>query len=177
MIKQTGFGASIRLGGFLFAEKVLRWCVHPRLRAKLLGLLGAGCGHNVRVYESQFFNLESGFRNLVLDDDVHIGTGCRLDLVGNLHIGERSTLSPGVTILTHADPGASHGSRLCERYPPKISPVVIGSDCWLGANVTVLAGITIGDRTVVAAGSVVTNDVPSDVMVAGSPAIVKRRNA
>jgi len=50
----------------------------------------------------------------------------------------------------------------------------IGNDCWLGANVTVCPGVTIGDRVIVAAGSVVIRDVPSDVMVAGNPAVIKK---
>ena len=57
----------------------------------------------------------------------------------------------------------------------KGSVPVIGDNVWIGANVTILPGITIGDYVVVAAGSVVTKDVPSGVLVAGVPAIVKKR--
>jgi len=52
--------------------------------------------------------------------------------------------------------------------------VVIGKDCWIGANSTILPGVTIGDFSVVAAGSVVTKNVPSGTMVAGNPAVVKK---
>lgn len=167
---RAGFRTSLRHGLFLVLEKWLRWCIDPRLRARLLGLLGAQIGKNVRVYEIQLFNLEQGFRNLMLANDVHIGPGCRLDLAGKLMIGPRSTLSSGVTLLTHSDPGASHGSRLVERYPPRIDGVSIGGDCWLGANVTVLAGVHIYDLSVVAAGGVVVEDVPPGSLVAGVPA-------
>jgi len=174
--KPHGFRASLRHGWFLVIEKLLRWSIDPRLRARLLGLFGARIGNNVRIYEIQLFNLEQGFRNLTLADNVHIGPGCRLDLAGPLTIGSRSTLSPGVTILTHADPGASHGSRLVEPYPPHTDGVSIAEDCWLGANVTVLAGVKIDDLSVVAAGSVVTEDVQSGSVVAGVPARVKKTN-
>ena len=172
--KRAGVLVSLRHGVYLLLEKLLRWCVNPRLRAALLRMLGARIGNNVRIYEIQLFNLESGFGNLSVADDVHIGTGCRLDLAGPLHIGERSTLSPGVTILSHSDPGQSHGSKLAERYPPHTDGASIGADCWLGANSTVLPGVRINDLTVVAAGSVVTTESPSGSVVAGVPAKLKK---
>jgi acetyltransferase-like isoleucine patch superfamily enzyme len=172
--KQADRRTQLRHGGSLLIEKLLRWCIAPRLRARVLRLFGATIGNNVRIYEIQLFNLESGFTNLWLGDNVHIGAGCRLDLAGPLHIDQRSTLSPGVTILTHSDPGSSHGSKLAARYPPLTVGVTIGSDCWLGANATILAGVTINDLTVVAAGSVVTTSAPPGSLVAGVPAKVKR---
>ncbi|HET7301096.1 MAG TPA: acyltransferase, partial [Oleiagrimonas sp.] len=160
-------------GTFLVLEKWLRWCINPRLRARFFGLLGAEIGNNVRIYEVQLFNLASGLNNLHLADDVHVGPGGRLDLEGPLRIGPRSTLSPGVTILTHADPGTSHHSALSERYPPHASGVRIGSDCWIGTNAVLLDGITIGDRSVVGAGAVVTRDIESDSLAVGIPARIK----
>ena len=50
----------------------------------------------------------------------------------------------------------------------------IGEDCWLGGNVTVCPGVTLGDRVIVAAGSVVTKSFPSDVLIAGNPAVIKK---
>jgi acetyltransferase-like isoleucine patch superfamily enzyme len=163
-------------GFWLVVEKLLRWCVHPRLRARLIGLCGARIGRNVRIYETQFFNLERGFSNLDVCDDVHIGPGCRLDLAGPLRIGLRSTCSPGVTILTHADAGSSHGSALSKIYPPSIGGATIGADCWIGANATLLSGAQIGDRVVVAAGSVVNRPIPSNAVAAGVPAQVRKMN-
>ena len=54
-------------------------------------------------------------------------------------------------------------------------PITIGEDCWLGGNVTVIPGVTIGNRCIVAAGSVVTRDVPDDCLVAGNPAVIKKK--
>ena len=174
LLHRASIAAAWRHGAYLFIEKLLCWCFHPRLRAQMLRLLGASVGRNVRVYEIRLFNLENGFHNLAIADDVHIGPGCRLDLAGPLRVGARSTLSPGVTILTHADPGASHKSRVARIYPPRIGAVFSGEDCWLGANATVLAGMTIGDLVVVAAGSVVTRGVPTCCVVAGNPAVTKK---
>lgn len=172
-IKRASWRISLRHGSYLLIEKILHWCIAPRLRARVLRILGANIGYNVRIYEIQLFNLESGFRNLWIGDNVHVGTGCRLDLAGHLRIDQRSTLSPGVTILTHSDPGSSHGSMLSVRYRPFTAGVSIGADCWLGANTTILAGVTINDLTVVAAGSVVTESFPAESLIAGVPARVK----
>ena len=60
------------------------------------------------------------------------------------------------------------------RHTLLTKPIVIGSNAWLGANVTVLAGVTIGENAIIAAGSVVTKDVPDNMVVAGTPAKVIR---
>ena|SRR5579871_2782740 len=170
-------GSGLKHGIFLLLEKLLRWSVAPRLRARLLALFGARIGRNVRVYEIQLFNLQAGFSNLRLADDVHVGPGCRLDLKATLTIDARTTLSPGVTVLTHSDPGSAHGSKLLARYPARLGPVRIGSDCWIGANATLLGGVTLGDQVVVAAGSVVTRDLPGGSVAAGVPAQIKKTSA
>ncbi|GGH87258.1 hypothetical protein GCM10007362_48960 [Saccharibacillus endophyticus] len=60
-----------------------------------------------------------------------------------------------------------HRHRVCSQYA---APVVIGQNVWIGSNATLLPGVTIGDHAVVAAGAVVTKDVPQDAVVAGVPA-------
>ena len=54
-------------------------------------------------------------------------------------------------------------------------PIVVGDNCWFGANVSVLQGVTIGAGCVIAAGSVVTEDVPENCLIAGVPAAIKKR--
>lgn len=161
-------------GLFVLLEKMLRWAISPRVRARLLAMLGAQIGRNVRIYEIQLFNLKDGFRNLVVADDVHIGPGCRLDLEARLTIGDRTTLSPGVTVLTHQDPGSVHGIGLLEIYPPFTRATTIESDCWVGVNSTILAGVTVHHMSVIAAGSIVTADVLPHTLVAGAPARTKK---
>ncbi|WP_082542643.1 DapH/DapD/GlmU-related protein [Rhodanobacter sp. Root561] len=165
---------ALKHGSYVLLEKLFRWSVSPRLRSRLLRTFGATTGTNTRICEVHLFNLKDGFRNLHVADDVYIGPGCLLDLEGCLTIGPQTTLSPGVTILTHADPGSSHHAALANIYPAFVHGVTIGSNCWLGANVTVLAGVKIGDFAAVAAGSVVTLDVPPGVLVAGVPARIKK---
>jgi maltose O-acetyltransferase len=136
----------------------------------LYGWFGARIGRNVRIYEIQLFNLQNGFRHLQLAEDIHIGPGCRIDLSAPFVVGPRSTLSPGVTVLTHADPGSASRTRLLAHYPRRVAPVTIGADCWIGTNVTLLPGITVQDLAVVGAGAVVTRDVERATVVAGVPA-------
>ena len=75
--------------------------------------------------------------------------------------------------------------RLLHRFAPpkgkdrnlgleKALPIVVGDNCWFGANVSVLQGVTIGSGCVIAAGSVVTEDLPDNVVAAGVPAVIKK---
>ena len=160
----------MRHGFFILLERLLRWAVHPGLRASLLKLFGADIGSGVRIHEIQLFNLGLGFRNLHIGGGVYVGIGCKLDLEGPLMIGARTSISNGVTILTHDDAGTRQYSRLSYLFPSRVERTVIGSDCWIGANATVLCGVVVGDCVVIGAGSVVTHDIQGNTMPCGVPA-------
>ena len=114
------------------------------------------------------------YQNIWLHDNSEIERGCFLLAKDKIEIGVNSTLAYGVTILTGADPNGPL-NKLSTLYPPLKAPVKIGNNCWIGANATILPGVTIGDMVVVAAGAVVTKNVPSNVMVAGNPAVIKKQ--
>jgi acetyltransferase-like isoleucine patch superfamily enzyme len=154
---------------FMLIELILRIVIHPALRAYLLRLSGAKIGRNVRIYEIQLFNLENGFKNLSIQDDVHIGMGCRIDLEGFVIIERGTTLSPGITLLTHADPGSQHHSPICHEFKPFIASVKIGPYCWIGSNTTILPGTQIHDKTVVGACSLVRGTLQSSSLYYGIP--------
>ena len=97
--------------------------------------------------------------NLTLVDDTHI------------YVGDCTMIGPNVTLATAGHPILP---ALREEVYQFNLPVRIGRNCWLGAGVIVLPGITIGDNTVVGAGSVVTRDLPSGVVAAGNPCRVLR---
>lgn len=97
--------------------------------------------------------------NLTLVDDTHI------------YIGSHTMIGPGVIIATAGHPVLPI---LREQEYQYNAPIHIGSNCWLGAGVIVLPGVTIGDNTVIGAGSVVTKDIPSDVVAVGAPFRVMR---
>ncbi|WP_370557055.1 transferase [Edwardsiella tarda] len=112
---------------------------------------------------------------------------------GQVIIGDNTWLSPGCVIFSHKDIVINIGSQ-CDFGPlvklipgsHKIGdryrragegialPISIGNGCWIGANSLILGGVTIGNGVVVAAGSVVTRDIPDNTLVAGVPAIIKR---
>lgn len=101
---------------------------------------------------------------LDIGDRVFINSGASVVAYCGIEIGNDSLIGDFVTIYD-----TNHHS-LDSDHPPKFAPVVIGSNVWLGRNVTVLPGSKIGDGTVVAAGSVVKGSLPPRVLAAGNPA-------
>lgn len=106
--------------------------------------------------------------NLTVQDDAPV------------YIGDDCNFGPNVTIVTPIHPMLAD-ERKCmidgngeEKHACYAKPVHIGNDCWFGANVVVCPGVTIGDRCVIGAGSVVTHDIPSDSFAAGVPCKVIR---
>ena len=90
----------------------------------------------------------------------------------HIYVGDHTMIGPNVTLATAGHPILPS---LREKGVQYNLPVRIGRNCWLGANVTVLPGVTIGDNTVVGAGSVVTKDLPPNVVAVGNPCRVLRQ--
>ena len=103
-------------------------------------------------------NIYANF-NLTLVDDTHI------------YVGDFTQFGPNVVLATAGHP---IDPELRERYYQYNAPVRIGRNCWLGANVVVVPGVTMGDNVVVGAGSVVTKDLPSNVVAVGNPCRILR---
>jgi acetyltransferase-like isoleucine patch superfamily enzyme len=113
---------------------------------------------------------------LVVGSDSFIGHGCGFTIGRSVRIGHNCLLAGGVCVRDYdGHPLDAQRRRAGEFVDPQdIKPVVIGDDVWIGAGASILKGVTIGARSVVAAGAIVTRDVPADVVVAGNPArIVK----
>lgn len=111
-------------------------------------------GHHVHLGNNVYTNF-----NLTLVDDTHI------------YIGDCTMIGPNVTIATAGHP-IEPGLRI--RGLQYNMPVHIGKNCWLGAGVIVMPGVTIGDYTVIGAGSIVTRDIPANVVAVGNPCRVMR---
>ncbi len=111
-------------------------------------------GHHVHFGKRVYANF-----NLTLVDDSHI------------YVGDYTMIGPNVTIATAGHPILPE---LREKNYQYNIPVHIGKNCWLGAGVIVLPGVTIGDNTVIGAGSIVTKDIPSNVVAVGNPCKVLR---
>jgi maltose O-acetyltransferase len=104
-----------------------------------------------------------------LSSNSEINPGCFLLAKNKIKIGENSTLAFQTTILTSANPNGPK-NLLSRVYQKMTAPVIIGNNAWIGACAVILPGVTIGNYCVVAAGAVVTKDVPDYTVVAGVPA-------
>ncbi len=103
-------------------------------------------------------NIYANF-NLTLVDDTHI------------YVGDYTMFGPNVTVATAGHPILPE---LREKMYQYNFPVHIGKNCWIGAGVVIVPGIAIGDNVVIGAGSVVTKDLPSNVVAVGNPCRVLR---
>ena len=111
-------------------------------------------GHHVHFGKNVYANF-----NLTLVDDTHI------------YVGDYTMISPNVTIATAGHPILPVLREQAYQYNASVH---IGRNCWLGAGVIVLPGVTIGDNSVIGAGSIVTKDIPANVIAVGNPCRVLR---
>lgn len=107
-----------------------------------------------------------------LGENVFVNNCCTFLDGGDITIGAHTLIGPNVQIYTPCHPMDYKARRITQEYA---YPVTIGEDCWICGGAVICPGVTIGDRCIVAAGSVVTKDVPDDSLVAGNPAVVKKR--
>lgn len=107
-----------------------------------------------------------------LGEHVFINANCTFLDGAFITIGAHTLIGPDVRIYTPHHPMDYIDRRENREYA---YPVTIGEDCWIGGGAVICPGVTIGSRSVVGAGSVVTKDVPPDTLVAGNPARIIRR--
>ena len=109
-------------------------------------------------------------KNITIGKNVFINTCCNFQDQGGITIGDGSLIGHKVVLAT-----LNHGfapEDRCTLYP---APITIGRNVWIGASATILSGVTIGDNAIIAAGAVVTKDVPPNVIVGGVPAKVMKQ--
>ena len=111
-------------------------------------------GHHVHFSKNIYANF-----NLTLVDDTHI------------YVGDYTMFGPGVVVATAGHPLLPELRQEGYQYN---APVHIGKNCWIGAGALIMPGITIGDNVVIGAGSVVTRDIPSNMLAVGNPCRVLR---
>lgn len=101
---------------------------------------------------------------------VYINHGCTMLALGTIKIEDNVLIGPKANLISEGHPVDPASRRSLE-----VKPVVIKKNAWLGAGVTILSGVTVGENAVVAAGAVVNKDVPANTVVVGVPAKVIRR--
>ena len=109
--------------------------------------------------------------NISLGVKVFFNFNCVVLDVMQVKIGSNVLFGPSVQIYTATHPISAVERR---KWLESAKPITIGSDVWVGGGAIICPGVTIGDRTVIGAGSVVTRDIPSDVFAAGNPCRVIR---
>jgi acetyltransferase-like isoleucine patch superfamily enzyme len=133
------------------------------------------CGKNVTFNPFDYFS----YSNVEIGNDVFIGSGAYFSSIDIIKIGNKVMFGPNVTII-----GGDHNSSVIGKYmydvkeklPENDKPVVINDDIWIGTGSIILKGVTIGEGSIVGAGSLVIKDVPSNTIVAGVPAkFIKNR--
>lgn len=115
-----------------------------------------------------------GLANLRLGSRISVHPKCYIDATGGVRIGNDVSIAHHATIMstTHT---FTDGTVTIRDQPVASAPTVIEDDVWIGAGSRILAGVTIGSHSIVAAGAVVTRDVPSGVIVGGVPARVLKQ--
>lgn len=164
----------------------------PRWYVRLLAPLYQDRGRGSKIYwsvrmDTPPYRLFSLGRNSVVESyscinnavgDVLIGDNTRIGIhntiIGPVTIGDNVNLAQGITV-TALNHNFDDTSKRIDEQGISTKPVVIKDDVWIGANAVILPGVTIGSHAVVAAGAVVTEDVPSNTVVGGVPAKIIRQ--
>lgn len=139
------------------------------VREKIKTELFRSVGKNVFIEPDFICELGS---NITIGDNVFINFGCIIFDMGEVTIGNNAMFGPRVGIYT-----TNHAFDVEERIANVVvsKPIHIGNRVWLSADVKIVQGVTIGDNSIIGAGSVVTKDIPPNVIAAGNPCRVIRK--
>ncbi|HIY49032.1 MAG TPA: sugar O-acetyltransferase [Candidatus Barnesiella excrementavium] len=132
------------------------------IRELLAQLTGHPVPGTVRVFPPLYADFG---KNIHLGENVFINDCCHFQDHGGITLGDGCQIGHGVVFAT-----LNHGLAPEDRQTTYPAPIVLGRNVWVGANATILQGVTIGDNAVVAAGAVVTKDVAANTVVGGVPA-------
>ena len=154
----------------LFLEYLPHAPVANKLKSGLMSLRGARIGNRVKLLQGIWIDR---FNSLTIGDDVSIAKDVLILATGGVEIGDRSMVGPGSKLISagHVIPKDRRPMRFSGAFLKKVT---IEKDVWIGAQVIVLPGVKVGEGAIVAAGAVVTKDVPPFAVVGGVPARVLR---
>ena len=150
----------------LAAEMNTGYHTEAEVRDYMRQITGSEIDETLRIFTP--FHINYG-KKTTFGRDCFVNFGCTFLALGGITIEDGVFIGPHCVLATEY-----HPENPKTRHSLLTKPIVVKRNAWLGANVTVLAGVTIGENAIVAAGSVVTKDVPDNMVVAGSPARVIR---
>jgi len=168
--EEIGIAKTLRFLVFSGLEIGYKFCFLPPLRKIFLQILGAKIGNDTVLMHVKFFNWHhTGPGGLVIGRECFVGDETLIDLYDRVILEDEVTIAQRVTVLTHLNVG--YKNHPLQKYFPKIAkPVIFKKGSVVSASSTILPGVTIGEHSFVAAGSVVTKDVPAHTLVGGVPA-------
>lgn len=138
-------------------------------RAKIIKNLFGTTGDAIHVEPT--VRVDYGY-NIHVADNFYSNFNCVFLDVCPIRIGKNAMLGPGVSLVTPEHPLHPAERNSGEEYG---RPITIGDNCWIGSSATVIGGVTLGNNVVVAAGAVVTQSFPDNVVLAGVPAKVIKK--
>ena len=150
----------------LAAEMNTGYHTEAEVRDYMRQITGSEIDETLRIFTP--FHINYG-KKTTFGRDCFVNFGCTFLALGGITIEDDVFIGPHCVLATEYHPENPE-----TRHSLLTKPIVVKRNAWLGANVTVLAGVTIGENAIVAAGSVVTKDEPDNMVVAGSPARVIR---
>lgn len=154
------FQEAVRIG----MELNTKYHTPEELREIMGRLIGKQVDRSFRMFPP--FYTDFG-KNITIGKDVFINSGCHFQDQGGIEIGDGALIGHNVVLAT-----INHDLNPKENRKNHYAAIKIGAHVWIGSNATILPGVTIGDYAVVAAGTVVTRDVPAMTVVGGVPARV-----
>ncbi len=143
----------------------IRYSKRQKMMKKMFAEVGEGC-----YIESPFYS-NFGGSHVHLGKNVYMNFGVTMVDDTYIYVGDFTMFGPNVTVATAAHPILPE---LRERGYQYNAPVHIGKNCWIGGGAIILPGVSIGDGSVIGAGSVVTKDIPEGVVAVGNPCRVFR---
>ena len=154
------FQEAVRIG----MELNMQYHTPEEIREIMGRLIGKKVDDSFRMFPP--FYTDFG-KNITIGKDVFINSGCHFQDQGGIQIGDGALIGHNVVLAT-----INHDLNPEENRKNHYAPITIGAHVWIGSTATILPGVTLGDWAVVAAGAVVTQDVPPRTVVGGVPAKV-----
>lgn len=133
-----------------------------QVRERLIEIIGSSIDESTRIFPPFYTNFG---RRITLGKNVFINHACSFLDIGGITIEDDVLIGPKVNLITE-----NHSLDPADRQALLLNPIIIKRNAWIGAAATILPGVTVGENAVVAAGAVVSKDVPANTVVGGIPA-------